>query len=204
MKLSGLLLLFGLAVSASAQDKAQPKPTYESMVERTKAGDKTVDFRSLRLAYADSPNYSNRPDVSKQKRSMSAALKNRDFDKAIENADAVLASNFVDIDAHFVEYIAHRELKHEEASEFHKAIAQGLLKSITDSGDGKAPDTAYQVIEVHEEYVLLHFMGVGLPKSQSLLKKNGHSYDQITFDDPQSKQEVKLFFNVDIPMKHGL
>lgn len=50
MKLSGLLLLFGLVVSASAQDKAQPKPTYESMVERAKAGDETVDFRSLRFA----------------------------------------------------------------------------------------------------------------------------------------------------------
>jgi len=52
--------------------------------------------------------------------------------------------------------------------------------------------------------VVLHTLGVGLPKSQSLLKKNGHSYDEIKYEDPASKEEKTLYFNVDIPIKHGV
>ncbi len=192
------------SVVVAAQDKPTTESTYDVLVARVKSGDKTVDFRALRLAYADSPNYSKGPDSDEQKKAMTAALNSRAFAKAIEHADTVLTSNYVDMDGHFVEYVARRELKEVEAAEFHKWVLQGLLKSITDSGDGKTPETAYQVIEVHEEYVLLRFMGVGLPSSQSLLSKNGHSYDEIKFEDPQSKHEVTLFFNVDIPIKHGL
>jgi hypothetical protein len=109
------------------------------------------------------------------------------------------------MDAHFAEYIAHSELKNADQAELHKFVLKALLKSITDSGDGATPETSFQVIEVHEEYVILQFMGVmGLPESQSFLKKNGHSYDEIRFLDPKSKQPAVIYFNVDIPVKHGL
>jgi hypothetical protein len=195
-----------MILAACCISLAQNKPdadSYEALIERVKSGDKTVDFRSLRLAYASSPKYSSRPDTTEPSKNMMSALRSKDFEKAKKNADVVLESKFVDIDAHYVEYIANRELHNPETAELHKSIAQALLKSITDSGDGKAPDTAYQVIEVHEEYVLLHFMGVGIPKSQSLLRKNGHAYDEIKFDDPESRKEVTLYFNVDISISHG-
>jgi len=198
------MLVASLPSSVLGQEKAKQPDSYEAMVERVKTGDQSVDFRQLRLAYAESPNYGNGPDTDPQKKSMTAALNGKDFVTAIKNADAVLAGNYVDMDAHFAEYIAHREMREPERAEFHKFVLQGLLRSITDSGDGKTPETAYQVIEVHEEYVLLNFMGVGLPKSQSYLHKNGHAYDAMTFDDPRSKKERTLYFNVDIPAKHGL
>ena len=102
----------------------------------------------------------------------------------------------------------------------HPGVTQSLLYSIIpvtrspvtqvhsdlcqNSGDGKTPLTAYQVINVHEEYVLLRFLHIGLPKSQSYLHQDGHAYDVITFEDPDSKEEKKMYFNVDIPAKHGL
>jgi Domain of unknown function (DUF4919) len=201
---SGLLLIFLLCRAASAQDTPKQKLTYEDMVERVKGGDQTIDFRQLRLAYMDSRTYSNGASTGPQKKAMTVTLNSKDFHGAIKNADVVLTSNFVDMDAHFAEYIANRELNATDKSEFHKFVLQALLKSITDSGDGKTPETAFQVIQVHEEYVLLRFMGVGLPESQSLLQKNGHSYDEIKFKDPKSGESVILYFNVDIPAKHGL
>jgi hypothetical protein len=199
-----LPLLFLLCQAASAQDATKQQLTYENMVERVRGGDQTIDFRQLRLAYMDSKSYSYGPDTEPQKKAMTAALNSKDFHGAIRNADAVLASHYVDMDAHFTEYIANRELNDTDKADFHKFVLQGLLKSITDFGDGKTPETAFQVIQVHEEYVLLRFMGVGLPESQSLLHKNGHSYDEIKFKDPKSGQSVTLYFNVDIPAKHGL
>jgi hypothetical protein len=201
---SGLLLIFLLCRAASPQDVPRQKLTYEDMVERVKGGDQTIDFRELRFAYMDSKTYSKGPDSETQKKAMTAALNSKDFRGAIKNADVVLASNYVDMDAHLAEYIANRELNVTDKADFHKFVLQALLKSITDSGDGKTPETAFQVIQVHEEYVLLRLMGVGLPESQSLLHKNGHSYDEIKFKDPKSGQPVTIYFNVDIPLKHGL
>jgi hypothetical protein len=201
---SGLLTMLLLCQVVTAQDVPKQQLTYENMVERVKGGDQTIDFRQLRLAYMDSKSYSKGPDTGPQKKAMTAALNSKDFRSAIKNADVVLASDYVDMDAHFAEYIANRELNDTEKADFHKFVLQALLKSITDFGDGKTPETAFQVIQVHEEYVILRFMGVGLPESQSILHKNGHSFDEIKFHDPKSGQSVTLYFNVDIPAKHGL
>jgi hypothetical protein len=198
------LLLLACCFAVTAQEKPEAKTDYAALLERVKSGDQTVDFRQLRLAYANSPSYGSGPDTDTQRKAMMASLNAKDFANAIKNADVVLAAKYVDLDAHFVAYVAHRELKDTEQAEFHKFVLQGMLKSITASGDGKSPETAFQVIEVHEEYVLLRFMGVGLPESQALLHKNGHSYDEVKFKDPASKQEATLYFNVDIPIKHGL
>jgi hypothetical protein len=200
---SCFLLLSAVSAGAAGQKKTDSS-LYDTMVARVKSGDESVDFRQLRLAYAESPAYSNGPDTTAQKHAMTTALNGKEFARAIQNADIVLAANYVDMDAHFVEHIAYRESGDLEKAKFHEFVLQQLLRSITNSGDGKTPESAYQVIDVHEEYVVLHFMHIGLPKSQSYLHKNGHAYDEIKYDDPESKEERALYFNVDIPAKHGL
>jgi hypothetical protein len=163
-----------------------------------RAGDKNIDFKELRLAYADS---SRGKDTDPQKKEMTLALNSKDFEKALKNAEMVLAGNYVDMDAHFAEYIAHRELHNTDQAEFHKYVLQGLLNSITHPGDGKSFDTAFQVIEVHEEYVLLRFMGL-MPSKQSMSEKGGHSYDVMEAVNPKSSEKVTLYFNIDIEEKH--
>ncbi len=186
----------------AAEDTAKAKATYDALVSKAKSGDKTVDFKQMRLAYSDAPS---EKDIDSQKKAMFTALRSGNFAEAIKNADTVLDSDYVDLDAHVVEIIANRELKNTEQSDFHKYIYEQLIKSITDTGDGKSPETAFVVIEVHEEYVMLKAMGITTrPKSQSLINKGGHSYDLLVVDDPDGKNEQKIYFNVDIPIKHGL
>lgn len=203
MKTCCALCLLLIASFVSAADK-QATSDYKALVARAKSGDQTVDFSRLRLAYADSADFEKAPDTDPQTKAMWSELRDKNYDAAIKNAEIVLKADYADMDAHYVEYVAYRELKNSELSDIHQFIFHGLLKSITDSGDGKSPDTAFQVIAVHEEYVLLHTMGVALPKQQSLLQDKGHSFDKITFDDPQSGEEKSIYFNVDIPIKHGL
>jgi len=204
IRTSLILTVALIAGSALAHGKQKTSGEYDALVERVKQGDQTVDFRQLRIAYSESAHYSEGPDVSSQKKAMMQELRGKEFDKAIKDAGTVLESDYVDMDAHYAEYVAHRELKEQERSDFHKFVFEHLLHSITDHGDGKTTETAYQVIDVHEEYILLRSMGVGLPKSQALMNKDGHSYDEIKFVDPKSQEERTLFFNVDIPIKHGL
>jgi hypothetical protein len=210
MRLKFLLICCLLSAVCSASLLAQQSPqkpkdpvAYDTLVDRVKHGDQTVNFRDLRIAYSNSPAFDTGPDTTEQKRAMTAELKNKNYKKAIENADVILDTNYVNMDAHFVEYVAYNELKNVERAEFHKYVLQALLKSITDSGDGKSVETAYEVIDVDEEYILLRFMGFGLPKKQSYLHKNGHAYDALILSAPSSSEETTLYFNVDIPAKHG-
>ena len=197
-----LCFIFFAATCIAADKNATAE--YASLLERAKNGDQTIDFRRLRLAYADSAAYENAPDTEPQKKAMWSALKTKDFQAAVKNADIVLNADYADMGAHYVEQVAFQELRNSDLSRIHAYIFRALLKSITDSGDGKSPETAYQVIEVHEEYVLLRALGVALPKQQSSVQRNKHSFDKITFDDPQSGEQKIIYFNVDIPMKHGL
>lgn len=184
---------------ATAQVKSDSE--YARLLAQVKSGDMKVDFKKMRLAYMDSPEYKAAKDTNAEAEAMIAGINAGDFPAAIKNADVVLANNYVDLDAHFAEYIAHRELHQDAESKFHKDVFDGLLHSITDSGDGKTEQTAFVVIQTHEEYVVMRIFGLALNK-QSLRKANHHSYDVIDATDQRSNQKVTLYFNVDIPIKH--
>jgi Domain of unknown function (DUF4919) len=200
-----LLLLTMLACLGQDQDQdhnKSPNSAYGALLARAQAGDLSIDFQKLRFSWMESPERHAAKDTTDQEHAMFAALKAKDFKKAVANADVVLANEFVNMDAHFVEYLSYRELHEDQKSEFHKAVFSGLLKSITSSGDGKSRKTAYIVISTNEEYVVLQVMGLK-PGTQSLVHDGRHSYDLMKVTD-DSNQPVELYFNVDIPFKHYL
>jgi hypothetical protein len=186
------------------QEAVQDKQSqYTSLLASIKSGDLTIDFQQLRFSYMDSPERHQAKDTSTQQKEMWQALNRKEFKKAVDAADVVLANEFVNLDAHFVESRAYAELQNAELSDFHNAVFYKLLKSITDSGDGKTAETAYVVISTHEEYVLLSVRGLK-PGKQSLVHDGGHDYDLLEVNDAKTNETVKLYFNVDIPFKHYL
>ena len=111
----------------------------------------------------------------------------------------MLENEYVNLDAHFVAYIANREMGDSVKAEFLKAVFRGLIDSIRNSGDGKSPEKAWVIISVHEEYVMLRVMGLR-PSGQSLVMDKGHAYDVMKAKDEDGKEET-FYFNTDIPMK---
>ena len=203
-KKPSLLVLCALLMGTPALSLSEENPSvYASILARVKNGDLSIDFQRLRFSYMDAPERHKAKDTSKERQEMFAALNGKDFKKAIEKADVVLANEFVDMDAQFVEAVAHRELNETEKADFHKAMFNGLLKSITDSADGKSKESAFVVISVDEEYVVLRVMGLR-PNKQSVAHDGGHSYDVMETTDSASGNAVTLYFNVDIPFKHYL
>ena len=83
-----------------------------------------------------------------------------------------------------VEAVADRELGDTGKADFHRAVLNGLIDSILKSGDGKSPKTAWVVISVHEEYVVLQVLGFK-PSQQSLLHQDDHSYDEMKVKNAQ-------------------
>ena len=195
--LIAVILAGGLAAASPGSPTADK---YQTLVARLKRGDTTVNFRELRQAYADSPEYTESydPDAT---RAMYEAYRRGDYAGALEDANKLLAAYYLDIDAHQVAYLADRALHVDEEAEFHHRIAHGLIQAILQSGDGKSPETAWVVLSTHEEYIVLQVLGLQ-PGSQSLMRKGTHSYDVLEPVDPKTNAKVTLYFNIDAPMNH--
>jgi Domain of unknown function (DUF4919) len=195
---TGLVLILAFSSSAASHPAQEVKHSYESILEQIKKSDPAANFTALRLAYADAPP-KNRGDIpSDASRSMFTAMQEKRYEKAIEYAEKVMKAKFVDINAHLIASAAYKEMGNTEKGKFHRYVADGLIKSILSSGDGKSQETAFKVISTDEEYVILRVYGL-IPQSQSLLSANGHYYDRLDAVNRETNEKVSLYFNIDIP-----
>ncbi len=193
---SVLCVLLLPAVGIAQQPLA--KVSYEALLERVKKQDPAVNFKELRLAYTESSGYNPYGGDREARKTMLSALKAKEFDKALESSNDILKANYLDLVAHFAALTAERELGNTDKSEYHKYVMQGLLKSISNSGDGKSMETAFVVISIDEEYALFNFMGLPVT-AQTLVGDNGHHYDKMTAVDPKTDQSSTYYFNIDKP-----
>ena len=178
--------------------QSEPPDKYQTLLTRLKQGDMTVDFLELRRAYADSPEYLNGSDLEGRK-AMLQAFNQGDFAQALERSKKILEGCYLDIEAHHIAALASREMHVQEEAEFHDKIAHRLIGAIFQSGNGKTLETAWEVIDTHEEYIVLQVLGYQ-PSQQSLLRAGEHSYDKLDAVDPKTQQRVTFFFNVDKTM----
>jgi hypothetical protein len=198
----GLLALVALHPAVAAPFAVSDQPSeYATLLASLKAGNTGIDYARLRLSYVDSPEYKAAKDTSKAEKAMFEELNKKDYPAALKDAEAVLESNYVNIDAHYVALVANKEMGAMDKAEFHRAVFRGLINSISNSGDGKSLATAWVVINVHEEYVMLRVLGFR-PSQQSLVNQDGHSYDVMKVKNAQDGTEQTFYFNVDIPFKH--
>ena len=196
MRISRPALLV-LAVTLGAPvSQAQAPTTYSQLVERLKSGDRTVDFTELRMAFTETDAYNGM--MMGIYRQLWNPLNAKDFEGALKVVDAVLLRNYAEPNAHMVASIAHAQLGRQMESQFHRFIADGLLRSIMSQGDGKTQETAYRVIDVSEEYAFFRAMNL-TPRSQgAAAPKDGEPIvDTMTLIDNRTKEERVLYFAVE-------
>ena len=196
--LSISLTFLSLPIQLLAQQES--KPTYDSLLEQVKKGDPAADFTALRFAYADNPPKDSGGIDADANKEMYSALRNKQYSKAIEYAEKIVKGKFVDINAHLVLAVAYKEKNDKDKEEFHSYVAEGLIKSILKSGNGKSQETAFVVISTDEEYVILRVFGL-MPGTQSLQNAKEHHYDRLDAVDPKTNQKVTLYFNIDRPYR---
>lgn len=190
---SALVTLWGsiaLAQPSSAE-------TYPAMLDKVKNGDANVDFRTLRIAYTQTPLYN--PYVEDDNTAlMFQALNEKAYPKALEYAQKIQEKNFADLDAHFGARMACREMGDQACYNSHHTILTKLIGSIMNSGDGAAPESALQVITTREEYIILNVLQLQ-PQQQKLQHLGKKAYDVFEVLDPKSNQTLVLYFDVTIP-----
>ena len=188
------------ATQPAAQQQAQPasdaKRKYDALLEAAKKDGANVDYKALRMAYFETPDYNPLTGMMNY-RALWGLVMQQNWAEAVRQAEGVLARNYVDINAHMVAHVAYREQANDEKAKYHRRWADGLLESIKATGDGKSAATAWEVISTGEEYALfrsLNLRAVG----QSLVQQDGHSYDVMRVVD-RNNVEATYYFNIDKP-----
>lgn len=155
----------------------------------------------LRMAHAASKEY-NPYDRSYRDHSKAAndALNNDNFPKAIAEAKAGLELAKYDIELLMTLSAAYRANGEQEKADATKAFWTSLVDSIFRSGNGRSYATAFHVINVSEEYTLIHILGLDV-KRQSLQAHEGSEYDVFELADPRSDKQLELYFNIDLQKK---
>lgn len=180
-----------------AKEASKENAVYEKILKQIQSGDVKADYKTLRLSCTDSK-YS--CEVSREiKKEIRTFLTEKDFSKALKEINGLLKKVFVDIDLHYFAFIANVETNNEKKAEFHLAVLRGLLDSIQEDKHGRSEEDAFTVINVQEEYVFLGFSGMNV-QGQSLLRKDGHSYDVMTCSSEEGGEPFDVYFNIDIPM----
>lgn len=203
-------IVFVLLLNFAGQAQDNPKPEqpkqteakltakdYEELAAKLKGGDTKIDFKSLRMAFTETKEYSYSGPDKAEREKFFKPFNDKNYKEALKQAEKYLEKNYLDANAHYVAYNVAKELKDDKKAEFYKAILLGLLNSIKNGNDGLSEKTPFYVITIDEEYTLMKFIGYQF-NSQSLQTLDGHKFDVFTATNTKTGESVKLFFNIDV------
>ena len=169
------LSLLGAASSAAVATQ-DAEGRYQALLAAAKIAAPNVDWSQLRLAYAERPGFQVFAQSAARRQMLQAANASNCKD-ALPSAKAVIAENYVDVDAHFIAAYCEESSGDASESKLDRDIAVGLVRSIQ-TGDGLTPNAAFTPITVDEEYAVMRALGLKV-ESQALTQQGAHSYDVL-------------------------
>ena len=171
---------------------------YEEELNRLRAGDTEVDFRRLRLAMAETEEFSPYAMTERDLRSEAiAAVNDDDCTRALELAAQIMETNLLYPDAHMIGMICQDKLGHPQKAALHRAVLEGLFRSICGPDEGNEESNPCTVIAVYEEYFVLQALGLQFSE-QSMHTCAGSPCDRMTCRDPESGEDVTMYFDTSI------
>ena len=124
-----------------------------------------------------------------------AAYVAKDCKTAMEKFKAAIALDFIISDAHALAADCLEQAGDKAGEKREEAIAQGLFDSIIISGDGETVETAFRVVTLQEEGVLLAVAGLD-GTARAVLTTDQGPVDKISVTDQKTGQKSAVFFNV--------
>ncbi len=173
---------------------------YDSLLQRAKAQDSTLNFIELRVTFSRTTLYNPYGNPGHWRDSMYAARVRDDAKAILKFASLVLDSNYLDIDAHMLSGYACNKLADTAGFVRHRWVAKKLVQSIFDTGTGKTPERAYFLISVDEQHTILNLMGVKIV-SKAMVEREGKQLSLVQAVDPNdNNKKLTIYFNLDTPI----
>jgi hypothetical protein len=135
---------------------------YSKLVARAAAGDTSVDFRAMRMAYLRSAARKRAGDIDELRKSLFDAARSGDDKTVRDAAIQLLSADYTDLYGQKFLRQACQKLGDEACAQQGHFVEFGLLTSITGSGDGKTCKTGWEVASIKEEYFVLAMLGTTL------------------------------------------
>jgi hypothetical protein len=176
---------------------------YAELLLRVKAADPAIDFTQFRLAFSQTSQYDPYGFGNAHlKDSMITALDDNNYKLAAELADQLLEKNYIFPEAHIVAIQAADALGQTQQAEFHRYVLRGLIDSILSSGDGKSPESAFVVVLIEEEYLIVKILNIkdAINEDSTLVVQNQH-FDVFDGIDGETNKSMKVYFNIEIPFR---
>ena len=151
--------------------------------------DKELDFKILRVAYTQTENYKPYLIGDNVEEKMNQAMAQGNLEEAKKFAQMILDENPLHPFGHFL-------LR--EDDQFHAYMFMGLMNGILSSGDGTTFKTAFQIINVIEEYLILDMLGFEFIE-QNFVENEDGKYDVIKAKKEGISEEVEVYFDVSLP-----
>ncbi len=180
-------------------DTATARRKYDALSVRVLGGDETVDWRELRLA-AVVAGVNGDFDWREADKRAQADINAGKYDAALMESLSITRHNIASPQGHFDAFVAYKKLGKDAAQAKERVMLNGILQSISSSGDGKSAATAWFTVDPSEEYI---FMGLVLglhPKGQALTHQDGHAYDRMTATNDAGTEQT-VWFNTDTDMQ---
>lgn len=189
--LAAFMLMTG--TFAAAQDAP---PAFQDLVAKAEAGE-TVDFTALRHAFVQWDAYDGYGrEVRPMFNESWPAFRAKDCAKVEAVAAKMLKLDYTNSTVHIIRGECLKMTGDEAGAAREKAIGQGLFDSLIHSGNGRAADTAFEVVTMSEETLVLTLLGIEEAK-QSLVENGGRQFDVIVGKDEKTGEEKTVWFNVD-------
>ncbi len=202
MKRAAALALSIVMLQAAAA-AADPAGDYAALITAANEGDPGTDYIAMRQAYAMTRNYDPFGEkTNAMMRDGQAAFVAKDCKTALEKFKAAIALNFTLSDAHALSADCMEQAGDTTGEKREEAIAQGLFDSLIGSGDGASPATAFHVVTLNEENVILAIAGVNGTGKSTLTTDQG-PVDKIDITDPATGEKGAVFFNTSVIMIAG-
>lgn len=171
---------------------------YLQMLERAKMMD-APDFAKLRKIFAMTELYDPYDSqIADWREKARTAWGKSEFAEVVRYGKQILEKNFIDLEAHFLLWQAMKQLGKNEQADYHLQIFSGLCDSIRKSGDGKTPQTAFQLLSADEETIFLRSMNLKFKEAKRMQIDNSR-FDVVLAEEQKSQTAQKLYFNIDIP-----
>jgi len=185
------------ATALDTQKGAREK--YERSLKQVKDGDLNIDWREFRLA-AEVAGVSGSFDWHPVRNAVMKQIQSGDLEKALHGAQQIIDHNFADPEGHLLAMMVYQKINKQDAAAKERAIMDQIVHSILESGDGKAASTAFFTVNVSEEYFFIGVVMGASPKSQALVRENGHAFDKMTVTD-RNGGDQDVWFNTDTDMQ---
>ena len=187
-------------ISALPRTDDAADATFAKLLESARADPTKCDYAKLRAAFVESSKYHPYAVDREATARVMKAVNAEKFPDALKEINAILEKKPLDIEAHKLASFIHFRMDDKAQEARHMAMAKGLLAAITSERDGKSFDTAYIVLDIPEEYVVLDYLDVK-SQGQSLRTRKGKFFDVHEVKDAETGKVMKLYFDVTTPRK---